>query len=335
MPYLTNYSFRQLVNQIEIKDLPKIDLSFFKEHIYDNDFLFYFFNQLDLKNLTKQKFLLDANDYSIFVYRQVPERKDNLTYVLELKGKVKYHLDPTCKNLNKGFKNFFIPEPIVRLQSVDNKKHLELVKAIREWFTINDYTVEKYEQKILTNEILTNAFNNYFPAKFGIEKIFISSGGKANQFQWYHSLSTSSVQIEYQFDYDKFSDKVNDLIKRREYLTCSKTMQNLARYDYLLQKDDYEIIDLITSNINKGYLKDVSVNFIENYGLDNLRIFWTNHQKLKMEAFYLLSDYIKWNFNLKEKDFDQLFLERFNLECCHSCKKTNGFKRLTLEMILE
>ncbi|MCA4809611.1 hypothetical protein IF128_07635 [Empedobacter stercoris] len=334
MPYLTNYSFRQLTNKIELKDFGKIDLDTFKEHIYNNDYLFYFFNQLDLKNLIKQKFLLDSNDYEMFVYREVPERKDNLTYVLELKGKVKYHLDPNCKNLNKGFKNFFIPEPIVRLQSEDPNKHIELVKAIREWFTINDYTVEKYEQGILTNEILTKAFNNYFPAKFGIEKIFISSGGEANQFQWYHSLSTSSVQVEYQFDHDNFLDKVIDLIKRREYLTSSKTMQNLSKYDYLVQKEDYEIIDLITSNINKGYLKDVSINFIDNYGLENLRNFWTNHHKLKMEAFYLLSDYIKWNYNLKEKDFDQLFLERFNLECCQTCKIGIGSNRVTLRPIL-
>lgn len=279
------------------------------------------FNQLDLKKLFKEKVLLDNPDSYPLIYTEVKEREDDLNYIIELKGKVKYHKNNECEALNRGFKNFFIPEPIAKLKKENPKKHKELVIIIREWFKHNNFTVDRYEKLEINDNILTNAFNNHFPIKYEVDKIFVSTGGDKNQFHWYESKTSTSVQIEYQFDYTEFSDKIIDIIKRRDYLITSKTMQNLARYDFLAKKSKKEIAEMIQSNIISGYLKDVFPNFLENYGIDNLKLFWEKHYKLKMEAFYLLSEYIKWNYNLKEKDFDAIFLEKFNLEQCSICHK--------------
>lgn len=50
MAYLTNFSFQQLIETTEIKNIDKIGLQFFIKNIYDNPYLYYFFNQFELKN---------------------------------------------------------------------------------------------------------------------------------------------------------------------------------------------------------------------------------------------------------------------------------------------
>lgn len=116
MAYLTEYSFRQLVEMSEIKNLDRVDLQFFRTNIYDSVRLFYFFNQFELKKIFREKAILSGDKYYIPTYKEVPQRVDNLSYVLEIKGKVKYHYKLDCEALNRGFKNFFIPEAVVKLQ---------------------------------------------------------------------------------------------------------------------------------------------------------------------------------------------------------------------------
>ncbi|MEW5676441.1 hypothetical protein ABGT15_09015 [Flavobacterium enshiense] len=321
MAYLTEYSFRQLVKTTEIKDLDRINLQFFISNIYENSYLFYFFNQFELKTLFKEKLILSSDKNYILTYREVPVRNDDLNYVIKIKGKVKYHFDKGCEALNRGFKNFFIPEAVVRLKNHDIEKHRLIVDDIRNWFITNNLTIERYEGGEINSLTITKMYNSYFPDKYNIEPISISqSDNEQNNFQWYIAKKTNNVEIEKTtFDYDIFLKNIIELIKKREYLCNSRTMQNLSRYDYLLGQNDDDIIKIINTNIEKGILNEVSPNFIDNYGLSSLKEFWGKHKKLKQEAYSELSEYFKWTYNLKEKQFDNLYLESFNLEACSLC----------------
>ena len=319
MAFLTEYSYGQLIERIEIENIERIDKQFFKTNIFDNDYLFYFFNQFDLKKLFTEKIILSENKTYTLVFKKVPVRKDNKNYVIAIKGNVKYHKNSECTALNKGFKNFYMPEVVVRLEQKDPEKHERLVKDIREWFEKNNYTVSRYELGEINDKILTKDFNSTFPEKYGIESISISQSDK-NQFKWYiEKRSTGTVGTDLSFDYNAFIIRISELLKQREVLCSSRTMKSLARYDFLKNKDDVEISEYISKSIHKGYLIDVSDVFIDNYGIDKLKAFWGQHILLKREASNLLSKYFKWTYNYNGEAFDEVFLEDFQLKACHLC----------------
>jgi hypothetical protein len=319
MAYLTESSYRQLIERVEIENIDRIDKNFFTTNIFDNEYLFYFFNQFELKRLFKEKIILSDNKAYVLVYKEVPQRRDNLNYVLEIKGKVKYHKDNNCNALNRGFKNFFVPEPIVRLELDNPEKHKKLVEEIRHWFEINNFSVEKYINGDINDNILTTKFNQFFPSKFDIEPILISQSEK-DQFNWYAEKKTAGhFGVEIAFEYNEFLIKLSNCIKKREFLCNSKTMESLARYDFLVKKSNFEIERYILESIQKDYLKNVSDVFITNYGIDKLKGFWQKHINLKQEAFNLLTEYFKWTYNYKEKSFDEIFLKDFNIEPCNLC----------------
>lgn len=325
MAYLTEYSFHQLINKTSIEKLERIDLNFFTKNIYDNKYMFYFFNQFELKKLFREKILLSGNNEYMLTYREVPERKDNLDYVIKLKGKVKYHNDLQCLGLNKGFKNFFMPEKVVELRLIDSQKHEMIVKEIRDWFIQNNITIERYENGEINSLMITKMYNSYFPKKYGIEPIIISQSiNEQNNFQWYVAKKSDNITIrKNSFNYEIFLKSIHELIIKREYLCNSKTLQNLSRYDFLLNQNENEITKIINTNIENGTLKEVHINFIKNYGIAELKQFWHNHRQLKQEAYIEISEYFKWTYNLKEKQFDAVYLETFNLECCSLCAMKN------------
>lgn len=327
MAYLTEYSFNQLIQHVEVPEVDKINQAFFKKNIYDNDYLFYFFNQFELKNLFKEKLLLSGNEGDFkLVYQNVPKRIDKSNYVLKIEGNVKYHKNNSCKALNYGFKNFFIPEPIAVLRDEEPDKHEKLVKEIREWFEQNNYTVQRYLNEEITDSKLTTAFNNKFPAEFDINEIVISTNEK-NQFKWYiEKKSSGNREVELSFDNNKFLKQIGKLIYERDELCNSYTMKNLSRYDFLIKRTDTEIEDYILNAIKKGYLRNVELVFLQNYGLDRLKDFWEKHRTLKAKALDLLSDYYKWTYNFNENSFDEVFLESYNLKPCKQC-----FERISVD----
>ena len=65
-----------------------------------------------------------------------------------------------------------MPEPIVRLKSENPEKHKKLVEEVRHWFEINNFTVDRYINGEINDNILTTKFNLYFPNNFDIEPIF-------------------------------------------------------------------------------------------------------------------------------------------------------------------
>lgn len=319
MAYLTEYSYRQLIERVEIDNLDRIDKQFFKTNIFDNDYLFYLFNQFELKRLFKEKVIISKNKSYVLTYKEVPQRKDNLNYILEIKGNVKYHKDNSCEALSRGFKNFYMPEVVVRMEHENPEKHEQIVEEIRQWFEKNNYTIQRYENGDINDQILTKDFNNTFPIKYDIDPISISQSDK-NQFQWYiEKKSKGNVETKKSFNYDKFIIEISEILNKRDFICNSRTMQNLSKYDFLINRENDEIENYINESLEKGYLKNVNEVFIANYGILKLKEFWKKHLELKRDAFNLLTDYFKWSYNYNEKAFDEIFLDDFNLKACNLC----------------
>lgn len=253
----------------------------------------------------------------IVTYNTVQTRIDEYNYILPVKGQVKYHMSLECEALNRGFKNFFMPPSIIQLKTTDHEKHKIIVTDIRNWFIKNDYTVERYEDQKINSLEITKNFNSYFPSKYNIEKIVISSKPE-NDFQWYVSKKTDNVKLSSKFEYDAFLSRTSVLIQKRHLLCDTLAKDNLSRYDYLINKSDGEIIEIVTQQIDSGRLQDVS--HINTLTLPNLKKFWLQHIELKKEAMREINDYFKWTYNFEEKDFDTIYLESFNLAQCRICK---------------
>jgi hypothetical protein len=315
MAYLTNYSFNKLIEMTEVKNIDKIGMQFFTKIIYDNYYLFNFFNQFELKKLFRTKILLSDNKAYVITYKEVPERIDNFSFILPVKGQVKYHMKLDCEALNRGFKNFFMPPVIVNLKEIEPEKHKEIVDEIRNWFNQKNYTIERYEKLEINSLEITKNFNSYFPSKYNIEPIMISDSDKEeNNFQWYVSKKTDNTEVKIEFNYDEFLDKIISLIKQRDILCDTSEKDNLTRFDYMVKMTNEEI----TNEINTGKLSNFSF-FINKVGIIKLKEFWTNHINLKNEAFRILTEYFKWTYNFSEKQFDTIDLESFNLAKCKMC----------------
>ena len=316
MAYLTNFSFNKLIEMTEVKNIDRIDLQFFTTNIFDNPYLFYFFNQFELKKLFRSKILLSDNKLFILTYQEVPERVDNYSFILPVKGQVKYHMKLDCEALNRGFKNFFMPEVIVRLKENEPEKHKHIVEEIRNWFNQNNYTIQRYENQEINSLQITKNFNSFFPQKYDIEPIMVSDSDKLeNNFQWYISKKTDNIEIKIDFNYDDFLDKIILLIKKRHTLCDTLIKDNLSRFDYMIKNTDEEINEEIAS----GKLYDLGFKYIKDFNLDKLKEFWRNHIALKNEAMTILIEYFKWTYNFKEKQFDTIYLESFNLAKCRIC----------------
>lgn len=317
--YLTESSYRQLVNTSDTKTFDLENAKEIFNQIYDNWKFYKMFNKSDFKFLYKSYLLLSGESGSFF-YKEVEDRKDDLGYILELKGKLKYHLNPNCERLNSGFRNFFVPEPIAKIGDEDKRK--ELVNEIRNWFKINNYTIAKYNNGEINDKILTEAFNNFFPSKFSIvEKIVISQSDN-NQFKWYIEKSTNAVKVEYEFNMNSFIRSVNTIISDRNKL-CKvlNPLYNLSKYDYLHSKIHEEINTVLNESINNGYLKEVTEDYIKQMGIENLITFWKQHIKIKIRAKKEFVELLKWKFNLGGAGLKNINLENFNFECCNLCKE--------------
>ena len=316
--YLTESSYRQLFNTSDTNTFDLENIKAILNQIYDNWKFYKMFNKNDFKFLYKSYLLLSGENGSIF-YKEVEDRKDNLGYILELKGKLKYHLNPNCERLNSGFRNFFVPKPIAIINEEDKRK--ELVTEIRNWFKINNYTVAKYNNGEITDKILTEEFNNLFPSKFNIEKIVISQSD-SNQFKWYIEKKTNSVKVEYEFNMDNFTSSMNKIISDRNKLcNTSNSLYNLSKYDFLHSKPHDEINTVLNESINKGYLKVETEDYIKQMGIVNLITFWKEHIEIKSRAKKEFVDLLKWKFNLGELALKNIKLENFNFECCILCQE--------------
>ena len=56
--------------------------------------------------------------------------------------------------------------------------------------------------------------------------------------------------------------------------------------------------------------------------MDKLKNLFKEAKSIKYEIITEILNYFKWTYKLKEKNFENITLEKFGLVCCGGCKKT-------------
>lgn len=311
MAYLTSYSFKQLCRETEV-EIDSYDLyQFFRDYISKDYNLYKMFNKSNILGLLQKVALLSNDDFSEKIiikrkYREVEERRDNYDYIFEIKGKVKYHLYKDCIFLDRGFRNFNVPEDFKALG-------IEAIVELRRWFIKNDFTLERYEKGEFHLDVVIMRYNAYFPKKYKELK----------------ELNPSYKLLEIKNSGGPREVK-NILKELGEYSEERKELCNLiildkflSKYDYLHDKKDEEIKEKISS-FNKKY----DYVFWKHYTIKHLRDFWQKHHAIKIKVLELLYEFILIRYDIENKNFDEVILEKYNLECCKTCNDRHIIEKL-------
>lgn len=303
MANLTTYAYKQLIETI---DYNKIELyitkDFFVNNIYDDERLYNFFNQFELKKLYMFRNLLESSEEKE-VFKFVEEKEDTKQTVFVKGGKLKYHLFSDCLSLKQAFIDFRIPDDIE-----DN-----LIEVYRGWFKTMKFKENFASKKIKDNDIRRD-YNNLFAKTHNLNK-------RPVEYKFVLEYGNSDTKfLENSFNYDKYLTKLEDALERKQLISNGKTLGFLFKHDYLRNKTDIEITNKIRffSIQNEEIIHPL---FLENYGIENLKKFLNKSFELKSELRLLLEDYIKWTYNFRDKEFNVITLEHFGLQCCRVCEK--------------
>lgn len=304
MAFVTEYTFGSLANTFELRDgMDYITKEFFVAEIYPDSRLFSLFNQYNLKKLYIYKFLLE-NHKELEAYDFVEIRQDTRKYVFDRGGRMKYHLFEDCETINSTYKDYIIPEEV---------RERDLVDEFRNWFVFNKFK-EKDNSGEQILELMTFKYNSGFAKKHNLSYL------NRNYELIVTKLNTGGKEVDYSFDINVFKERINTIIQERYNICSSITMMYLGNYDYLFKKFDREIeTKIMQLSQNKPDL--IGDNFIQNYGIENLKSFFKIHHKLKTEAFQLLANYFRWTYNLDKINFNEYTLQHFGLVCCKVCSR--------------
>ena len=127
--------------------------------------------------------------------------------------------------------------------------------------------------------------------------------------------NSSNEFIKTEFDLVEFKKNLNDLKLIWQNTFQCKVSRTFSKFKYLLAKSDAEIIEKMGEIFSE--------KFVENYGIENLKNKFQISKNLTYKILDLLLDYIKWSYNFENKEFENITLEKFGLECCYSCKSEN------------
>lgn len=306
MAFVTEYTFGSLANTFELRDgIDYITKDFFVEQIYPDSRLFSIFNQYNLKKLYTYKFLLE-NHKELEAYDFVETRKDTRKYVFDRGGKMKYHLFEDCDTINSSYKDYIIPEEV---------RERNLVDEFRSWFEFN-----KFKEKDIAGEqileLMILSYNSGFAKKYNLPYLNPDYELIVNK------INSGAKEVDYNFDINVFKDKINIITNERYNICSSRTMMYLGNYDYLFKKSDFEIENKL-QQLSENKPELIGRNFIQNYRIENLRIFFKIHHNLKTEAFQLLANYFRWTYNLDKISFNEYTLQHFGLICCKVCSRVN------------
>lgn len=301
MAYLTKYTFGKLCRKIDVNQ--DITLELFIDIIYNNPRIYKVFNKFEIKYLFIYKLLLeDSENFHKTYYQEVPERIDTKKKVFEKSGKLKYHLNNNCKLILNNYLDFNIPPEITALGDV-------AVEEFRNWFKSKGYAEAYYNNQLDITQVVFD-YNVKYPVMYREFKVPILN----ENYQLITELAnTSDLQINESFDYETFLANLEHLLDTYENKFSCKTTRILSKFDYLINKSDTEIKEKISE-----LFSDV---FIENYGMIKLKNLFKDSKSIKYDLILNLLEYFKWTYNLIDKSFENITLEKFGLECCGGCKK--------------
>jgi hypothetical protein len=310
MPIITNSTFGQLVNSSAGKisrEKYVDDLTFFLQNVIKNKLLYYIFNFYERKKLFTAKYLLEnEKEFINEFYRALEARSDNKTYVYSKGGKYKYHLYENCKSVSSEYIDFIIPDDIRLLGD-------EAVNYFRKWFDDRGYK-NMYLQarnRDAINAKIQVAYNSVFPKLFKLNKVNV-------EYNFIRERTNSgNTKIAPNFDLVLNKNELNNLIEERKKLIGDNLIRmKMANYDFLLNKDD--------TFISEYLLRKFEHDICSLYGLRNIKKFWQKHLAIKQKVYDNLIEFFKWTYNFKEKNYDEIDLEKLGFECCKVCLKTQS-----------
>ena len=301
MAYLTNYTFSKLSRKLEVKQ--EIDLELFLNKVYNDPKIFRLFNKFEIRYLFVYKQLLESLEtFQKTYYLFVPEREDTKKLVFEKGGKLKYHLNKECRLINNNFIDFTIPIEITEKGDI-------IVQEYRDWFKSKGYAEDYFLKKLDLSKVVFD-YNMIFPPRYGVSPL------NENYKLIMDIANSNDIKVEENFDFDLFLSNIDHLEKKHENIFSCKTSRILSKFDYLLNKSDYEI----KQKISELFCDE----FIDNFGMNKLKNLLNEAKNIKYEIMVNLLNFFKWTYKLSEKDFEPFILEKFGLVCCEGCKKNEA-----------
>jgi hypothetical protein len=99
--------------------------------------------------------------------------------------------------------------------------------------------------------------------------------------------NSNTCKIKSAFEYNDFKENIKIIKKKRNNRFGCEISKKLTKFDYLLNKSDNEI---------KTKISEIFSNqFVDNYGLDNLRELFKDSKKYKKELLENLVNFFKWS----------------------------------------
>ena len=316
MAFITKTSYLRFCREIEVEFDDNQLLETFKKYILDDENISNIFSKHEIKSLLVQTIiLLDETERNKFVinkkYTEVEAREDNLDYIFEIKGRLCYHTNRNCPRLNGGFKNFNTPSELK--EKKDDPKVQDIIEELRHWFKINGFTLDRYKNGEFTREQVVMRYNLYFPKRYEGICNPLNENYKLLEEKGSEVVGKENTEPT-KFDYENTMKNLNDILYRRYEICNFNKSFLLAKYNYLYNKTDEEIIKKIEELDIIERLNDV--------GIDAIRRFLKGCHDLNSEAKKIITEYIKYKYNFNEKEFDPKFLEEYNFEACRSCERT-------------
>lgn len=259
MAFLTKYNLGQLSQKLEINI--DISLAMFLQHIYDDPEIYAILNKFEIEYLFKYKMLLeDEKTFAVEYYQEVPEKEDTKSYVFNKGGKIKYHLSPSCKLINKDYLDFKIPNDI-------KNKGDHAIQEYRDWFNSNKFG-DRFRNKEIDKNTIITAFNSKYPNKYNISPIEDNSNLLIIE-----QPNSTIREVKNSYDYENTKRAVNKLkYEWQKNFTCGVT-KTIAKFKHLSTKTDEEI---------KAKISELFSNvFIDNYGIDKLKSKFQLSKKLR------------------------------------------------------
>lgn len=299
MAYITNYTYSQLCQRVEISI--EIGLDIFFNHIYPDKDLYVIFNDFERKFLFNYSTILkDEESFLMKYYKFVPKYKDSKTFIMEKNKSLKYHEDYECKYLKKKFFGILIPKDL-------KSKGNEAIDDLRKWFLAKGFQ-QDYHNGVLDISKVTFAYNMKFPKKYGTKPL--NEG---------YSLvvekpNSGSIQVAQSFDSEQFESEILQL--KEKYFSIFKGYELSAMYhlDYLSMKSDNEFISVISNEMNSEF----SVG-----NARHLKSKFLQARKIKIQIIKLLLEYFKWTYKITEKNFHKPSLDSFGVSVCSNCDSRN------------
>ncbi len=298
---MTEYSLQKLVGEMDVKINISKDL--FSDVIYPDGRLYDLLNSVERKNLFKYAMLLkDETKFAATYYRFVPEEPDAEQLVFSKGGKTKYHLNADCEMLTKDFKDFNIPSEISELGS-------DAVSEFRKWFKDMCFK-EKLESGQIALDRINREFNNRYVIKYGIQPLDEESGILVVEKE-----NSSKISIENSFDVLKCKQEIELCLREYNENFRVYESQKVAKHSYLLKLNNKEIMAKLKEILPNTPITEKNFDKI----VQDLRL----ASQITRNIIQLVKSYIRWTYNFENKDFNNVTLEDFGLECCQVCLKNN------------